>query len=105
MGSNTEPKSAELLAAEKAGQEALNEYCRRELGIQAELRRNTGIFASDLSRMCRGRKAISFENAVLLDLATNGELPAEVLCPSRAKLIQRLFLTRAARVGATQKAA
>lgn len=93
-------KSADLIAAERAGQDMLYGYCRAKAGRQMELCRATDLLPAVVSRMSNYLTPISFEAAVLFDVATKGELPAEALCPSRADLIARFFLTRAVKLAA-----
>lgn len=82
----------EQLAAEQAGKAALYNYCRGGIGRQKELAEETGILASILSRLALDpNKPINLEHAVLIDVATNGELPAEVLCPARADVLAKLI--------------
>jgi DNA-binding transcriptional regulator YdaS (Cro superfamily) len=94
------PKSQELQQAEQDAAKALAAYFRRDFGIQAQMARDTGLGAAVLSKMSKMRGPISMEQAILMDLASNGELAAEMLCPSRAKVISQFLLTRAAKLGA-----
>lgn len=82
-------KPAELIQAEREGQEALRLFFRRDIGVQAAIARTTGIHAPVLSRMGSGRSPISVEHAMLISVATNGELTASKLCPSRADLLDQ----------------
>lgn len=93
------PKAPELIAAEARGQAALRAYFDRKIGLQSLLAEATGLHNSSLCRMSRQQAAISFEDAVLIDIATKGELRAEDLCPSRADLLARLLLQRAVDAG------
>lgn len=92
------PKSPELIEAEEAAAYALSAYFSRGFGVQAKLSRDTGIEPSTLSKMGKGTGPISLEQAILIDVATDGELRAEFLCPSRADLLARFVLHRAATV-------
>lgn len=89
------PKSPELLQAEQDAAKALAAYFRRDFGIQAQMARETGLGAAALSKMSKLRGPISMEQAILMDLASNGELSAEMLCPARADVIGRFLLSRA----------
>lgn len=93
-------KPAALVQAEQHASEALYNYFRGGHGVQARISRETGIEAPALSKMGKGAP-ISFEHAILLDVATGSQLRAEMLCPSRADLLSRFMLTRAVAVGAT----
>lgn len=75
--------------AEEAGRNALRRYCKAR-GAQAALCHQTGIDKGAMSRMISGRYQISLELAVILEVATEGALRAEVLCPSRAHLVKAL---------------
>lgn len=93
------PGAAELAAAEMRGQLALRAYFNRQIGLQKLLAEATGLHQASLCRMSKHKAAISFEDAVLIDIATKGELRAEDLCPSRADLLTRLLLQRAVDAG------
>jgi DNA-binding transcriptional regulator YdaS (Cro superfamily) len=84
-----EEKAPELVEAERRGYEALRRYVRREMGVQAALSRETGIAQPVLTRMSQGRNPISVEQAMRLAVATKGELPAPMLCPSGAELLAK----------------
>jgi DNA-binding transcriptional regulator YdaS (Cro superfamily) len=92
-------KSPDTLQAEQEAAEALTVYFERGLGHQAMLVRATGIPAPVLCKMGKGRYPVSLEQAMLIDLASNGELKAEQLCPSRAALLATFMLQRAVAVG------
>lgn len=90
------PKSDEILQAEKAAAEALNAYFDSGYGVQAMMVRDTGIPAPVLTKMRKpGNYPISLEHAMLMEMASNGELTAELLCPARAELLARFLNTRA----------
>lgn len=91
------PKSPELLQAEHEAAEALRNYFYRGLGVQAKMARDTGLNPAVLSKMGKGKGPISIEQAMLIEAASNGELLAEKLCPSRAELIQQVFQARVTR--------
>lgn len=93
---NLDEKSPAQLAAEERGRLALVTWCGRKRGRQAVLCRLTGIDKGAMSKMCHGEYAIGFELAVILDIATCGELRAETLCPSRAHLLDGLLRQRKA---------
>ena len=95
----TEPKSDALIEAETAAREALRSFFRKDFGKQAELARTSGIPASNLCRMSTSDTyPVSLETALKIEIATQGELTTELLCPSGAELLQKLFLTRATRM-------
>lgn len=87
-------KSPELATAERKGQDLLHSHCRQRVGNAKDLVDNTGLHASVISRMSNYTTPINLEAAMLLDVASNGQLPADVLCPSRADLIQRFIASR-----------
>lgn len=91
-------KTPELQAAEAAGANALAAYFQSGFGVQAQLSRDTGIAPPALSRMSKGTNTIMITSALLIEVATKGALPAELLCPSKADLLSRFMLTRAAKV-------
>jgi DNA-binding transcriptional regulator YdaS (Cro superfamily) len=86
-----EVPSPEQLAAERAGREALHEYFQTRIGRQKATAETTGIEASILSRMARGHMPISLEYSIVLEVASKGALRAEVLCPSRADVLNRFM--------------
>lgn len=88
------PKPPELIEAERAAQEALRRYFRRELGMQALMARETGIQAPALSRMAKKGDTITLEHALRIEVATDGELRAEQLCPSRCELLSQFLQLR-----------
>lgn len=87
-------KPEELVQAEQAGQQLLYAYCRAKHGNQAFLMRTTGLITATLSRMQNGDTPINFEAAMLIEVATKGELPADKLCPSRADLVAQFLQLR-----------
>lgn len=91
-------KTDEQLAAEDAGREVLQKYCA-ERGVQARICRRTNILPSALCRLIKGENQIHLEAALLIEMATDGEVRAEVLCPSRAPLLQAVMRQRSAQVG------
>lgn len=93
------PKPAELVKAEEEACAALREFFSRDLGLQAQMARDTGVSPAILSRMGKGRQCISIEHAMLIELASRGELRAEQLCPARADILGRFLLQRAASLG------
>lgn len=83
--------------AEQAGKHTLYRYFREFHGCQAQLARATGIHTAVLSKMASlPEYVITLDAAMLMEVATDGELRAEVLCPSRAELIERFVALRAA---------
>ena len=91
---NKEEKSTDLIAAEAAGKEALRMYCRYRQGRATEISNKTGILLSVLSKMANKSNHINLEAAVLIEAATEGELRADVLCPSRADVLAKLLALR-----------
>jgi hypothetical protein len=83
----------EQVAAERAAQAILHEYFQSRIGRQKATAEASGIEASILSRMARGHMPISLEYSIALEVASNGALRAEVLCPSRADVLNR-FMNR-----------
>jgi DNA-binding transcriptional regulator YdaS (Cro superfamily) len=83
-----EAKSPEELAAEKSGQDILFHYCRMRPGRAAQLARQTGLLPGVISRMSNYLTPVSCEVALLLEVATKGELKAVELCPARAGLLK-----------------
>lgn len=92
---NNVPKPPELEAAEQAGKEALRRYCRDRQGRAADIARKTAILPPVLSKMANKGTYINLEAAVLIEVATEGVLRAEVLCPARAGLLADLLALRA----------
>lgn len=94
-----QPKSPDLVAAEKAAQEALRKYFRRELGMQALIARQTGIAPPILSKLAKHGDGMSLEHAMRIEVATGGELRTEMLCPARADLLGQFLQLREAGQG------
>lgn len=93
------PKAPALIEAEARGQAALRAYFDRRIGLQKLLAEATGLHQSALCRMSKQETPIAFEDAVLIEIATEGELRTEQLCPSRADLLVRFLLQRAVAAG------
>lgn len=91
---NYMPKPREQAEAERAGREALRAYCDSRRGVQAALCRKTNILPSQLCRIISGKTVVTLEAALLLEVATEGAVPAESLCPSRAELMKQLIQLR-----------
>jgi DNA-binding transcriptional regulator YdaS (Cro superfamily) len=91
---NYMPKPPELVAAEEAGRMALRTYCRAEPGRAANIARYTGLLPAVLSRMANKDTHINLEAAVMIDVATDGAVRAEVLCPGRAELLGQFLRMR-----------
>lgn len=91
-----EQQQHEQKAAERAAQEILHEYFQSRIGRQKATAQASGIDASILSRMARGHATISLENSIALEVASNGALKAEQLCPSRAEVLKRFINQRTA---------
>lgn len=85
--SQTDSKTPALEKKEAAGAAALHTYLRATQGRQAAISRASGIPAPSLSRMSNRRAPISLEAAIALTVATDGELKADVLCPSQRELL------------------
>lgn len=81
----------EQMEAERVGQAVLHEYFQSRIGRQKATAEATGIEASLLSRMARGHMPISLEYSIALEVASKGALRAEVLCPSRADVLNRFM--------------
>lgn len=78
------------------GKEVLRRYLRDRQGRQATVSQLTGISTPALSKMANMPEyRLSFEAAVLIELATEGELRTEQLCPSRAAVLNDLLRMRA----------
>lgn len=91
-------KAPELEQAEREGQDLLHGYCRAQAKNQKALSDATGMLPATVSRMANYHARITFEAAVLIDVATAGQLPAERLCPSRAHLLEQFLQQRTARL-------
>lgn len=88
-------KDADLMRAEKSAQVALYQYFRQRHGMQKEVSDRSGIVAPLLSQLAnRPGQTIAMEAAIKLDLATDGQLKAEMLCPSEAKVIEKFLAAR-----------
>ena len=92
---NPVEKDPALLEAEAEGCAVLRKYLKAEMGRQAALARVTGICPPSLTNMSKGGQIIGLDHAVVLEVATAGELRAEVLCPSRAKMLADFLALRA----------
>lgn len=83
-----------MMDKEERGRRALAEYCWKWRGRALSLSRLSGIHPTAICKMCKGPYPISLEAAVALEVATEGELKATALCPSRAQLLEALWLLR-----------
>lgn len=90
------PKSPELIAAEQAGKEALRKYFYSGRARQKEMEEKTGMLSSALSRMANKDVHINLDAAVMMEVASCGELRAEVLCPERADVLREFLQLREA---------
>lgn len=90
-------KPAEQLEAEAAGRALLAEYCKPR-GVQAMLCKRTDMIPSQICRLINGERHLNLEAAMLIEVATDGALPVEALCPSRASLLKTLMRNRARKV-------
>lgn len=95
---NKIPKTEEELRAEKEGQQALRTWLKAETGRQARICKSSGILPAVMSRMANKDTHINLEAAILIEVASEGALPAEVLCPSRAEALKTMMRQRARRV-------
>jgi DNA-binding transcriptional regulator YdaS (Cro superfamily) len=84
----------ELLDKMREAREILHAYFRGGVGRQKQTAQASGIFASLLSRMAHGESPITLEAAIMLEVATEGKLRAEVLCPVRSDVLQRFVSQR-----------
>lgn len=92
---NYKPKSAEELEAEQAGKAALRDYFAKTRGRQAEVSRKTRIFPPILCKMAtKPDYTINLEYALLIEVATDGAIRADQLCPSRAGLLSDVVRLR-----------
>lgn len=88
-------RSPALVKAEEAGQKALLSYFRSDFGLQAKVSRATGIVQVVLSRMANHADyPIAMEAAIKIEVATEGALKAETLCPSCADVLQKFVAAR-----------
>lgn len=88
-------KSHKQTEADMAGKEALRAYLDRERGNYVRMARDTGISIAVISKMVnRPTYIITLDAALLMELATQGELTVDVLCPSRAELVSDIFFLR-----------
>lgn len=84
-----------MAKAQKKARAALQNYFRSKSGLQIQVSRATGIAQAILSNMAnRDDYPIAMEAAILIELATEGALKAEQLCPARADVIQRFLASR-----------
>jgi DNA-binding transcriptional regulator YdaS (Cro superfamily) len=91
---NPAPKDSDLAEAENQASAALALYLRSLVGRHTATARATGIHPPSLTRMSQGKQPITLDAAVLLDVASGGALRAEVLCPSRAKVLAEFLALR-----------
>lgn len=81
--------------AELNGKLALKCYVDQKWGTQRRLADATGIDVATLSKMVnRPEYVITLDAAMRIELATEGELTTEVLCPSRAELFTDILFMR-----------
>lgn len=83
-------RSEAEVMADAAACRKLFMYLREETGRQKRLGDATGIGTAGLSRIANGAP-ISAETAIVLHVATKGELKAWDLCPSRAELLHQFI--------------
>jgi hypothetical protein len=80
---------------EQIGKTALYRYFREYHGCQAKMSRDTGIHVGVLSKMASYPEyVITLDAAMMIEVATNGELRADVLCPSRADTLAQFLVIR-----------
>lgn len=101
---NPRQKSPELQRAEEEAGAALRDFFARDLGVQAQLARDSGLAPAVLSRMGKGRHPISVEQAMRIEIASQGALRVEQLCPARAEVLGRFLLHRAVSLGLADRA-
>jgi hypothetical protein len=88
-------KTEDMLAAESAGKDLLLAYYKGGYRRLRDLHERTGMHEAFLSRMARDKRTpISMESAIKIELATDGELPAGLLCPSCADLVAQFVALR-----------
>lgn len=87
-------KPSELIEQEEAGRVLLNAYCRAKQGNSAFLARKTDLMPATVSNMSNGKSPINIEAALLLEVATDGVLLADKLCPGRADLLAQFLQLR-----------
>lgn len=92
----TPTKDVAMQRAEKKAQTMLYQYLRQRHGIQREVSKKSGIVAPMLSRLAnREGQVIALEAAMRIEVATNGDLKAEQLCPSGADILKQFLELRA----------
>lgn len=80
---------------ELAGKAAMRAYLDRTRGNYTRMARDTGISLAVISKMVnRPDYIITLDAALMMELATDGELTVDVLCPSRAELVSDVFFLR-----------
>jgi DNA-binding transcriptional regulator YdaS (Cro superfamily) len=90
-------QTPEQVEAVQAGKAALRDYCEAERGRAARVARRTGILPPVLSKMIHSPNySITLETAVMLEIATEGALSVEVLCPLRADVFREILERRGA---------
>lgn len=95
---NRVPKSEQQLLEEKAGRQALRSWLKEETGRQARICKSSGILPAVMSHMANKETHINLEAAILIEVASEGALKAEVLCPSRAEVLKTMMRLRARQV-------
>lgn len=90
---SSDPK---ITKAEKKAQQILRDYFWQHRSEQKRIAQETGIKQPFLSRLANKEgQTIALETAMLIEIATNGELRAEALCPARAEVIKKFLNSRA----------
>jgi DNA-binding transcriptional regulator YdaS (Cro superfamily) len=72
----------------------LHEFFQSRIGRQKAIADASGLFASTLSSMAHGKHPISLEAALLIEIAADGAVRAETLCPARAEVIDKFLQLR-----------
>lgn len=91
------PKTPEVESKEREGKLVLRAYLRAEPGRQMDMSQRTGILQSVLSKMANQESyALNLDSAVLIEVATEGAIRAEVLCPTRAEVLGQFLQLREA---------
>jgi hypothetical protein len=79
---NAVVKSKKLQQAESDGIAALHAWLKAKPGRAAMVAKRTDMNPATLTRLSQGKAPILMEAAILIELATDRALLAEVLCPS-----------------------
>jgi hypothetical protein len=84
-----------LSVEEVAGKQFLHNWFCSGRARQAETARRSGIAAAALSKIARNAEyPVGLEYAILIEIATDGQVPAHILCPSRSEALERFVAMR-----------